>query len=85
MGVKNIYERFIWFDSQVKKKRYPNATSLANQFEISTKTAQRDIDFMRDRLSCPLEYDRGRKAIPMTTKPFPFPWSTSHPKSFPPC
>jgi predicted DNA-binding transcriptional regulator YafY len=57
MGVKNIYERFIWFDTQVRKKEYPNTSSLAKQFEISTKTAQRDIDFMRDRLSCPLIYD----------------------------
>ncbi len=44
MGVKNIYERVIWFDSQVRAKKYPNTTGLANQFEISTKTAQRDID-----------------------------------------
>ena len=49
MGSKNIYERFIWFDSKTKNKKYPNATSLANQFEISLKTAQRDIEFMRDR------------------------------------
>jgi predicted DNA-binding transcriptional regulator YafY len=61
MGIKNIYERFIWFDSQVRQKKYPNATALANQFEISTKTAQRDIDFMRDRLYCPLDYDASRK------------------------
>jgi predicted DNA-binding transcriptional regulator YafY len=61
MGAKNIYERFVWFDGKVKAKTYPNTTSLANQFEISTKTAQRDIDFMRDRLRCPLQYDRGRK------------------------
>jgi len=61
VGTKNIYERFIWFDDRVKAKRYPNATSIANQFEISTKTAQRDIDFMRDRLSCPLIYDPGER------------------------
>ena len=61
MGIKNIYERFIWFDSQVRAKKYPNTTGLANQFEISTKTAQRDIDFMRDRLYCPLEYDVSQK------------------------
>jgi predicted DNA-binding transcriptional regulator YafY len=61
MGIKNIYERFIWFDSQVRKKKYPNATSLAKEFEISSKTAQRDIDFMRDRLSCPMEYDPSQK------------------------
>jgi predicted DNA-binding transcriptional regulator YafY len=61
MGVKNIYERFVWFDNQVRAKKYPNTTILAEQFEISTKTAQRDIDFMRDRLNCPLQYDPGRK------------------------
>jgi hypothetical protein len=37
MGIKNIYERFIWFDSQVRAKGYPNTTALANRFEISTK------------------------------------------------
>jgi predicted DNA-binding transcriptional regulator YafY len=61
MGIKNIYERFIWFDSQVRRKKYPNAISLAEQFEISSKTAQRDIDFMRDRLLCPMEYDSSQK------------------------
>ena len=59
--MKNIYERFIWFDSKVRANKYPNATSLANQFEISIKTAQRDIEFMRDRLLCPLEYDSSEK------------------------
>ena len=43
------------------QKKYPNTTALANKFEISTKTAQRDIDFMRDRLLCPLDYDPGEK------------------------
>ena len=61
MGIKNIYERFIWFDDQVRVKKYPNATSLAARFEISLKTAQRDIEFMRDRLSCPLQYDVSKK------------------------
>jgi predicted DNA-binding transcriptional regulator YafY len=61
MGIKNIYERFVWFDDQVRARKYPNATSLAEQFEISAKTAQRDIDFMRDRLLCPLHYDSSQK------------------------
>ncbi len=61
MGIKNIYERFVWFDHQVRTKKHPNATSLAGAFEISTKTAQRDIDFMRDRLLCPLDYDSSKK------------------------
>lgn len=47
MGIKNIYERFVWFDNQVRAQKYPHATSLAEPFEISAKKAQRDIDFMR--------------------------------------
>src|SRR4030067_2491181 len=61
MGSKNIYERFIWLDHRVRSGKYPNATSLSGQFEISVKTAQRDIEFMRDRLNCPLLYDRTSK------------------------
>ncbi len=61
MGAKNVYERFIWFDHRVKLKKYPNATFLSGQFEISLKTAQRDVEFMRDRLNCPLFYDTSRK------------------------
>jgi len=61
MGTKNIYERFLWFEQRAKLKKYPNATTLAEKFEISTKTAQRDIEFMRDRLNCPLLYDKHLK------------------------
>ncbi len=49
MGSKNVYERFTWFDNKVKAQKYPNATALSRQFEISLKIAQRDIEFMRDR------------------------------------
>ena len=36
---------------------YPNCTTVAAQFEVSTKTIQRDFEFMRDRLRLPIEYD----------------------------
>ncbi len=73
MGMKNIYERFVWFDNQVKAKKYPNATSLAEQFEVSAKTAQRDIDFMRDRLLCPLDYDSSEKGYYYDDETFSLP------------
>jgi proteasome accessory factor B len=31
---------------------------LADELEVSTKTIQRDIDFMRDQLGLPIEYDQ---------------------------
>ncbi|MEF9427144.1 MAG: hypothetical protein L0956_08225, partial [Candidatus Mariimomonas ferrooxydans] len=61
MGSKNVYERFAWFHDRVKSGRYPNATKLSKKFEVSAKTAQRDIEFMRDRLSAPFQYDKTEK------------------------
>jgi predicted DNA-binding transcriptional regulator YafY len=61
MGAKIVYERFLWFEGKVRSGRFPNASQLAREFEISPKTAQRDIEFMRDRLNCPLIYDTTRK------------------------
>lgn len=36
--------------------KFPNATTLARELEVSTKSIQRDLDFMRDRLELPIEY-----------------------------
>lgn len=57
MSKKLTYERYCWFHNRIKAGRYPNARSLAEKFEISPKQAQRDIEFMRDRLRAPLRYD----------------------------
>ena len=61
MGDHLALERYYWFDKQVRTNRFPNANTLAEQFETSTKTAQRCIDFMRDRIGAPLEYDPRHK------------------------
>ena len=37
--------------------RRPNCSVLAREFEVSAKTVQRDVDFMRDQLMLPIEYD----------------------------
>jgi proteasome accessory factor B len=43
--------------SAIQAGTHPNATALAAELEVSTKTVQRDLDFMRDRLGLPLEFD----------------------------
>ncbi len=40
--------------------RFPNCRKMAAELEVSTKTIQRDIDFMRDQLNLPIQYDRLR-------------------------
>ncbi len=61
MSEKLKYERFLWFDIKVKAERFPNAKKLADKFELSGRTAQRDIEFMRDRLGAPLDYHHQKK------------------------
>ncbi|MEE9911026.1 MAG: transcriptional regulator [Deltaproteobacteria bacterium] len=56
MSSKLIYERFFWFHNKVKENKYPNTKTLSEKFDISRKTAQRDIDFLRDRMGVPLIY-----------------------------
>ena len=63
MGDQLFLERFIWFDNEARNGCYPNATRLASHFELSTKTAQRSIEYFRDRLNAPLEYDESRKGF----------------------
>lgn len=43
--------------AQLKAGEFPNCRKLGDELEVSPKTIQRDIDFMRDRLGLPIEYD----------------------------
>jgi predicted DNA-binding transcriptional regulator YafY len=61
MAKKLSYERYVWFHGRVKAGRFPNAAHLAAQFEISRKQAQRDVEFMSERLGAPLHYDAERR------------------------
>lgn len=53
--------------------KYPNATSLASDIEVSTKTIHRDLEFMRDRLMLPLEYDKAHNGYYYTEEVSAFP------------
>lgn len=49
-------ERVFWIDRKIRAGHYPNTRTIAGHFEISTRTAQRTLDFMRDRMRLPLDY-----------------------------
>lgn len=68
------FERYCWFNTQIRADRYPNASSLAHQFETCRKTAQRTINYMRDRLLAPLEYDQNHRGYHYTESSFNLPY-----------
>jgi proteasome accessory factor B len=49
-------ERMLKIHQAIQSGKYPNATKLAAELEVSTKSIHRDIEFMRDRLELPIEY-----------------------------
>lgn len=61
MGDFTAFERFYRFDDQIRKQKYPNSSWLVETFEINERTARRTIEFMRDRLHAPLEYDSSNR------------------------
>lgn len=53
-----LWRRLQAIHHAVKEGRRPNASTLARELSVSTKTVQRDLDYLRDELAAPLEYDR---------------------------
>jgi predicted DNA-binding transcriptional regulator YafY len=53
-------ERMMRIHQQIASGSYPNAKTLAEALEVSRKSVLRDIEFMRDRLNLPLDYDTHR-------------------------
>lgn len=45
---------------RIKDGAFPNCGELAAEFEVSTRTIKRDIDFMKVRYQLPIEYDARR-------------------------
>jgi proteasome accessory factor B len=54
-------ERMLRIHQALQANSFPNASSLARATEVTAKTIHRDLEFMRDRLNLPLEYDAVRK------------------------
>jgi proteasome accessory factor B len=66
-------ERMLRIHQAIQSGTYPNATALAGQLEVSTKSIYRDIEFMRDRLEIPVEFDGARNGYHYTQPLSAFP------------
>ncbi|HVY69762.1 MAG TPA: WYL domain-containing protein, partial [Verrucomicrobiae bacterium] len=53
-------ERMLRIHQALQGGKFPNASKLARELEVSAKSIHRDLEFMRDRLGLPLEYDSSR-------------------------
>lgn len=73
----SLLERIYHFHQELQNNRYPNATALVDQFEISLATARRDIAYLRDRLLAPLEFSQSKNGFFYTEEGFGLPFEQS--------
>ncbi len=66
-------ERMLRIHQLIQSGKFPNASTLAREIEVVTKTIHRDIEFMRDRLNLPVEYDAGHNGYRYTEDVSAFP------------
>ncbi|MGC8991868.1 MAG: helix-turn-helix transcriptional regulator, partial [Verrucomicrobiia bacterium] len=66
-------ERMLRIHRAIQAGKHPNATTLAAEMEVSTKSVHRDIEFMRDRLGLPIEFDPRRNGYYYTQEVASFP------------
>jgi len=60
---KPQFKRLLFLDEQIRTGKYPNCFQIGKQWEVSYKTIQRDIDYMKYELSAPIEYDKKRRGF----------------------
>jgi len=71
---KSQFKRLTEMVELIRAGRQPvNCLVLATEWELSQKTIQRDIDFLRDQMRAPLEYDRNRKSYVFTEQTWTMP------------
>lgn len=66
-------ERMLFIHKALQNGGYPNCSKLARDLEVSSKTISRDIDFMRDRMLLPIEYEPSEHGFEYTREVESFP------------
>lgn len=70
---KPQHSRLIFIDREISTGKYPNCGQLAKDYEVSHKTMQRDLDYMRYQLDAPLEYSAKHRGYHYTEKNYKLP------------
>ncbi len=70
---KPQHSRLLFIDREINTGRFPNCGKLAEEYEVSRKTIQRDLDYMRYQLDAPLEYSAKHRGYYYTEKNFKLP------------
>jgi proteasome accessory factor B len=69
-----LWRRLQTIHHAIKEGRNPNTSSLAEELSVSSKTVQRDIDYLRDELDAPIEFRREENGYVYTRNDYVLPF-----------
>ena len=58
---RSKFHHILLIDEKLRAGGYPSSKALGRELELSDRTIRRDIEFMRDVLGAPIEYDPSKK------------------------
>jgi predicted DNA-binding transcriptional regulator YafY len=70
---KRALPRIYRIDAEIASGKFPNSDDLAQLCETSISTISRDIEFMRDQLLAPIEYDTFNRGYRYSQKTYRLP------------
>jgi predicted DNA-binding transcriptional regulator YafY len=75
-----MLSRIYFIDRKIASGKYPSTRQLAEEYEVGTATISRDIEFLRDRMGAPIEYDTQRRGYYYSDKRYRLPTALSRPE-----
>lgn len=70
---KPQHSRLLFIDKKVREGKFPNCGSLGEEWEVSAKTIQRDLEYMKYQLDAPLEYSAKHRGYYYTEEQYRLP------------
>jgi len=70
---KPQHARLLFIDKRLGGGRYPNCRQLAEEYQVSSKTIQRDLDYMRYQLDAPIAYSAQHRGYHYTEASYKLP------------
>lgn len=67
-------ERIYFLHNEIIKKKYPNTKTIMQKFGVSESSARRDIDYLREFLHAPVEFNRTKNGFFYSSADFHLPF-----------
>src|SRR3954462_9180174 len=73
LATRTPFARILVIDETLRAESWPNARTLGKRLEVHPRTIRRDIEYLRDQLKAPIEFDPKRNGYHYTETTYRLP------------